>query len=395
MARLIFMTDFSESYARGLLQGILNYSRHCEPWVVCRMPLSFRATNGIEGVVDFALRWKADAIIGQFHDSDDVGLFKENGIIAISQDFQSKFLSIPRIAGEYLASGRMCADYFIRRGYRNFAFYGLKGMVWSDERKEGFCDEILSRTSNASVSVQEGLSLSDTWWYDMTGLGRWLESLPKPVAIMACDDNRAYHILEACQHAKRIRIPEDVSVLGIDNDESICLLSSPQISSLNQNTEQAGFETAKMIDEALALPPSQRFDCLHDIVAMATFITARGSTGAFVHKNEVLMKVMTYINRNTDKNISVCEIADVSNMSRRSLETLFKREIGTSIYQYVLDVKVEKMTELLRAGLSVQETAQALGYDDSKSMCRTFKAKTGMTPSEFISMSVEKQAFFL
>lgn len=388
MARLIFMTDFSESYAIGLLQGILNYSRRHEPWVVCKMPLSFRDKHGIQEVVSFALRWKADAIIGQFYDTDDVSLFVENGIIAIAQNYQSDFTNIPNITGEHKRGGSICADYFIKRGYKNFAFYGLRGMVWSDERREGFCDEVTKRIKSCTINVQEGFNLANTWWYDISTLTLWLESLPKPVAILACDDCRAYHIIEASQQSKNIHIPDDISILGIDNDKSICLLSSPQISSLNQNTEQAGYDTAKMIEKALQLPPEKKFNFLHNIVTKVTFITTRNSTDAYIHDNPIISKVLTFINHNINKKITVTDIVSIVNMSRRLLETTFRKEMGISIYQYILKMKVGKMTELFMDGYSIQETSQELDIIDIKGMSRTFKKHTGMSPSEFCNTKV-------
>lgn len=382
------MTDFSESYAIGILQGILEYSRHNSPWVVCKMPLSIRDKYGIVEVVNFAKRWKADAIIGQFLDTDDVSLFRKNGIIAIAQDYQSKFTNIPCITGEYVRSGYIGADFFIERGYRNFAFYGLKGMVWSDERRRGFCEEIGRKVENPTINIQESIDLVNTWWYDISVLTSWLKSLPKPVAILACDDSRAYHIIEACQQDSSLKIPEEIAVLGIDNDESVCLLSSPQLSSLSQDTKQAGYDTAKMIDEAMMLPLDKRFDAVHDIIAKVTFITTRDSTDAFQHSNKVISRVLTFINQNIGNRISVSDVVSVAGMSRRSLETTFKKEIGISVYQYILKMKVKRMTELFRQGYSISEVAQALDYDDLKSMSRTFKHYVGLTFSEFIERNV-------
>lgn len=388
MARLLFMSDFTESYATNLLKGILRYSRLHDPWVVCKMPLAFRDKRGILEVADFASQWKADAIIGQFYDTDKVEVFQQRGIIAIAQDYQSRFANIPNITGEHRRGGQLCADYFIRRGYHHFAFYGLKGMVWSDERKEGFCQEIAKRVKNSSLFLQEEMNLDDTWWYNMSELTAWLDSLPKPVAILACDDNRAYQIVEACQQTRRMRIPDDIAILGIDNDESVCLLSSPQLSSLNQGTEEAGYETARMIDLTLQQPLEKRFQNLHDVINKVTFITTRNSTDAFIHQNRPISQALSYISKNIYKPITVDAILGEITMSRRNFETLFRKEMNISIYQYVLNVKVEKMKELLMSGYSIQQVAQELSIDNLKGMSRTFKQHVGMTMTEFVLTSL-------
>lgn len=382
------MTDFSESYANKLLKGIMRYSHEHDPWVVCKMPLSLRDNGRMDEVVKFAVSWKADAIIGQFLPTDDVDAFSREGIIAIAQDYQQKFPTINNISGDYAASGRICADYLIKKRVRNFGFFGLKGMVWSDERRDSFIEEIRSRVPDATVSVQEKYDISETWWYDLDGVGEWLRELPKPVAVLACDDNRAYYIIEAAKLAggEDMRIPEDIMVLGIDNDESLCQLCSPQLSSLNQDAEEAGYETARFIDELLSLPVSERTTRIQDIIVKPTFVTTRRSTDAVLHPNPYISRILHYIINNIKEHISVDDVVALVPMSRRLLESTFRREMGTSIYQYIIRMRVEKMKDLMVNGYSPLNAADQLGID-YKIIARSFKRLTGMTPGEFAEQS--------
>ncbi|MBR1794771.1 MAG: substrate-binding domain-containing protein, partial [Bacteroidales bacterium] len=277
------MTDFSEAYANKLLQGIMRYSHEHEPWVVCKVPLRLRDSGRLEEVVRFTVAWKADAIIGQFRSVDDVDGFRRNGIIPIAQDYRQHIPGIVNISGDYALSGRICADYFIEKGVKSFAFFGLHGFVWSDERRDSYFAQIRSRMPEASTSLLEKYDADEAWWYDLERITKWLRSLPKPVGILACDDQRAYYIMEASKlGGEGMRIPNDIMVLGVDNDETVCQLTSPALSSLNQATEDAGYNAAKVIDQLLALPPSQRFKEVEDIVVRPTFITARSSTDAFI-----------------------------------------------------------------------------------------------------------------
>ena len=143
MARVIFLTDFSEAYARELLLGMARYAHDtAQAWSLCRLPLSIRDKFGIEAVVEWAVRMKADAVIGQFYNTDNGGLFRENGIIAIAQDFKKRFTTIPNITGPHHLAGRMAAEYFLKKGFRNFAFYGTRGIDFSDERCQGFRETV-------------------------------------------------------------------------------------------------------------------------------------------------------------------------------------------------------------------------------------------------------------
>jgi len=384
MARVLMMTDFSESYANKLLSGIMRYSHEHEPWTVCKVPLSLRDSGRMQELVDFATRWKADAVIGQFRSGDPVEGFLDRGIITLAQDFQQRFPNLINISGDYYLSGEMAADYFIEKGVRYFAFYGIPGMVWSEERLEGFSARIRERLPDATVSVHMKTSLQEIWWYDTDSLTEWLAALPKPVAILGCDDNIAYQIIEAVTQVGRedMRIPDDILVMGVDNDASVCQMCSPQLSSINQEVEHAGYQAAALIDELLAFPPAERRSRYRDIIVKPSYITTRQSTDAYIHQNPYVSKVMYYVNENLGSRIKVESLVDLVPMSRRMLETTFARETGISLYQYIIRARVNRMKDLINAGHSPLRAADELGTE-YKIIARNFKNLTGMTPAEY------------
>lgn len=384
MARIIFLTDFSEAYARDLLLGIARYAHDTgQAWSLCRLPLSIRDQPGIGTVIDWAHRMRADAIIGQFHDTTDVDLFAREGIIAIAQDFKARFPTIPNITGPHYEAGRMGAEYFIKKGFRHFAFYGMRGFVWSDERYQGFRDTVRRANPDYTFSALNSISQNNLWFYDPIQLTTWLQSLPKPVALMACDDNLAYHITEACHQAGEgggnFRIPDDIAVLGVDNDETICRLASPNLSSLSQNVEQSGYDVALLIDRLLR-DPSAGWE---DVMVRPTHIVTRQSTDIFANNDPHIAEVLKYIHKHISRKIQVDDLVRLVPLSRRLLEERFKRSMGRSIYDYVIKERIEKMAQLLCEGHSVSEAAVELGFSDIKNVSRTFKQIKGMTPSEY------------
>ena len=391
MARVIFLTDFSEAYARNLLLGIARYANETgEPWSLCRLPLSIRDKFGIEAVVKWAKKMKADAVIGQFFNTDNVELFRKNGIIAVAQDFKMRFTTIPNITGPHRLAGKIGAEYFLKKGFRHFAFYGTRGIVWSDERFLGFQKAIQNANPEFTLSALRSKAQSDLWHYDPTQLITWLESLPKPVAIMACDDNQAYHITEACQQiggGGKFRIPDDIAVLGVDNDETICKLSAPNLSSLNQNIEQGGYEVARMIDRMIRNPESG----WEDILVIPTYITTRQSTDIYTNSDPHIGLVLKFIHENISQKILVDNLVGLVPLSRRLLETRFKKSMGTSIYDYILQVRIEKMMQLLCEGMSISEASMELGFSDIKNVSRMFKQLKGMTPSEYRQMVIRSK----
>lgn len=379
------MTDLSESYANKLIKGMAKYSFERTPMVMCKMPLSVYVSGGIEKVLEFAVRWNADAIIGQFDEKDDLDIFRKNGIIAIAQDYRKRFSGVTNITADYSAQGRVAARYLISQGARNFGFYGLAGMVWSDERREGFISEISSSLDGAVVSVIERSCMDEIWWYDLGMVTDWLRNLPKPVAILACDDNMAFHIIEACNQADEpgLRIPEDVMLMGMDDDESLCQLCSPPLSSFKPMVEHAGYCVAKLLDDRMHLPLEKRFSDIYDVRVMPGSVVTRRSTDIFFHENPYIKKVCDYIQRHYTENIKVDELVSLVPMSRRLLEKLFLSEMKVSIHQFIIRLRIDRMIALMTQGNSPQVAADIMNMD-SKALSRSFKSVMGKTPTDYM-----------
>lgn len=226
MARIIFLTDFSEAYARGLLLGIARYAHDTgQAWSLCRLPLSIRDKFGIEAVID----WRCACVPMPSSDSSTTRTTSNCSPATASSPSHriSKPASrrSPTSPDPHYRAGQMGAEYFLKKGFRHFAFYGTRGIVWSDERYQGFRETVRQANPEFTFSALRNTSQTDLWLYDPIQLTTWLQSLPKPVAIMACDDNQAYHITEACLQAEggrggKFRNPDDIAVLGVDNDET-------------------------------------------------------------------------------------------------------------------------------------------------------------------------------
>lgn len=380
MVKLILMTDFTENYANSLLKGILKYSHQTEPWVVCRMPPSFRKMNGIDGVIRWAEEWQADAIIGQFEPQDEVDRFREHGIIAIAQDYKQRFANIPNITSNYIAAGRKVAEFFYIKGFSNFAYYGYDNVVWSDERGIGFREGLIENgVDSKHIYEFKKQSLDDLWYYESQPLKEWLAALPKPIAVFACDDTRASKIIEIC-NTMSLRVPIDVAVLGVDNDEITCLLSYPELSSMSLDVEKAGFETAELImrmRENNHLKP-------HDVIVHDTVIVERTSTDIFATHNPHVLKALWYIHMNLSHPMSVDDVVAQVPVSRRLLEQEFREETSTSVYEYISRLRMNKLAQLLlMEDESIDTLAVRIGLNDSKNLSRQFKAYKGMTPIEY------------
>ena len=385
--RLLFITDFTEQFAYRFLRGILNYSQGTEHWVVCKMPPSYMRQLGIEGVVAWAKEWRADVVIAQFDPEDDVTLFRKNGIVALAQDYISKFDTIPNITGDYVRTGVMAAEYFLSKGYTNFGFFGYNGVCWSDERCESFRKRVaMSSPEDQNFYMYDGQNIDNMWYYDQSELTAWLQSLPKPIAIMACDDNQGNILLQACELCG-INVPFDVAILGVDNDEILCNMSNPSMSTINVDIERGGADAAAMAERMVKDPDYKG----EDIVLQPLSVVERLSSSLFATNDKEVLMALRYIQANIDTKISVSDILDCVPISRRLLETRFKNMTGMTIYNYISLKRINRFAQLLLStNDSVSEIAARLDECDAKSISRRFKEIKGCTPSEYRRKKLHK-----
>ena len=351
------------------------------------MPPAFKEKIGLPGVVKFARDWGADAVIGQFEETDDISLFRKNGIVVVAQDFKKRFQTIPNITADYLGTGRMAARFYIDRGFRNFGFFGFNEVCWSDERCEGFRREVEAAGYGDSFYAYNLQEIDHLWYYERDRLRDWLQMVPKPIGIMACDDNQGNNLIEAC-HAAGIRIPEEVSIMGVDNDELLCSLGSTTLSSIFVDIEEGGYRTAELIEKLVANPDAR----VEDIVLKPVKIVGRISTAAFATDDAQIQKAVQFIHRNYQKKISVKDVIAEVALSRRLLERRFKAVTGQTLYQYISDLKIKRFAELLLdTDDQVVGIALSLGENDTKSISRRFKQIYGCSPNEWREQNQQKR----
>ena len=381
---LLFITDFTEQFAYRLLKGVMEYAQETEPWMVFKMPAEYKRQLGLEKVVEWAVEHDIDVVIGQFEPDEDVCAFGRKGIVAIAQDYIVKFHNIPNITADYDGTGAMAARRFLSRGFQNFGFVGYHGVCWSDERCEGYRKVI--EAAGFEVKVYDRQQISSIWNFDMRSLSEWLLSLPKPVSIMACDDNQGNILIQAC-NACGIKVPSEVAILGVDNDEILCNMSVPSLSSINVDIERGGYEAARMASQ---MASSSSFEG-SDIVMRPMNIVTRTSSNVFATRDPAILKVLQYIGENIERRIDVPDVLSQVPLSRRLLEQRFRKETGTTIYQYITSLRMDRFAQmLLESNEPISEIAAKLDEPDTKSISRRFLAVKGCTPSEFRRRELRK-----
>lgn len=344
------------------------------------MPPAYKRQLGIEGVVAWAKEWRADVVIAQFDPDDDVTLFRKNGIVALAQDFIAKFDSIPNITGDYALTGTMAAEYFLSKGFKDFGFFGYNGVCWSDERCDAFRQRIEKSTGGGGqFYMYDRQNINNVWYYDQSILSDWLLSLPKPIAIFACDDNQGNILLQACESCG-LNVPFDIAIIGVDNDEILCNMSDPPMSTVNVDIERGGFDTAAMVDR-MVKDPSYLGE---DVVMKPLSVIERLSSSVFATDDKEVLAALIFIQANIDSKIQVTDVLKNVPLSRRLLEQRFKAMTGTTIYSYISFHRIERFAQLLiSSNDSITDIAARMDEFDTKSISRRFKDFKGCTPSEY------------
>jgi LacI family transcriptional regulator len=292
----------------------------------------------------------------------------------------------PSVQPDNLEVGRIGARHFIDRGYRHLAFCGPADWSWTRRRGTAFretalragctCDLFLPAHSGGYHHRFESAARPAQTWARAGELRDWVNGLPKPVGIMGCHDQRAAHVLEACRILK-IQVPQEVAVVGVDNNEMICESQYPPLTSIDLNGSRTGYEAAAMLDRLLSgLPLPERH-----VMIPPKEVVARMSSDILAVENETVVDALRFIQKNFDQMISVDAVARFVGISKSNLEALFRKSLGGSVGEEIRRCRLERIQVLLLdRSLNLKAIAQQVGLRSSSYLVSFFEHQTGETP---------------
>jgi LacI family transcriptional regulator len=366
--KVILLIESSRASGRSLLRGVANYARHHGPWAFYWEP------RGLEKVWPRLKRLRADGII--LRDVEKVDDVIRCGLPAIVVGHRKDAVAgVANVMTDSPRIGTMAADHLLDCGFRHFAYCGFDGIPWSDIRGRNFADRVAAagfqshffrrpRRATRSGDSEEQL------------LAAWLRSLPRPIGVMACNDDRGQHVIEACKLAG-LRVPDEVAVIGADNDELVCELSDPPMSSVAINFERAGYESAELLARLMA----GRRAASKAIVVRPTHVIARQSTNILAIEDAHVAKALRFIRLHGRETIQVGDVVAASGLSRRVLEKRFRKLLGRSLLNEIRAVRVAQICRLLaETNLSVSQIADSLGYTSIEHIARYFRSEMKMSP---------------
>ncbi len=372
----------AHEYAYGLdkIKGISNYYRKHSAWEIHRSTLSqpFVMPEELRG-------WAGDGVIGQIYNEADSRNLRSLGIPVVNTASSGDLATdVPSVAMDNHAIGRMAAEHLVECKLDHFAFIGPAGLTHAQERYEGF-SQGLEKAGATCVMLEcshgEAVDshVSEEELVNPASLQEVLRGLELPIGIMASSDRVGFAVLEACRRLG-LRSPEDVAVMGVDDDDIYCNFAYSSMTSIDPDAEKVGFTAAAMLDKLMAGEPLEE----QHVLISPKRIVFRNSTDMTRSDYPEVARALRFIRSHADEFIDVTNVLDVVPVSRRWLETKFKEEVGHGIYQEILRIHIERAKELLAAtDWPVSRIARESGFANTERIEFAFQKKQGLSTAEY------------
>lgn len=380
MRKVFLSIEQNRGYGRGLISGITHYSKLYGPWnFYTGTPFYYRQSQKDQKTLDIMKQWRPDgAIMREDSDMDKIlGLGIPSIFITYTQIKVPGFISL---LGDHKLSGRLAAEHFLGRGFKKFAYCGIPNKYWSLYRGESFRTRIAQAGYEVDFFPFEGSALKLNWLSDQDHLKNWLLRLPKPIGLMTCTDDRAQNVIEACK-ACNIRVPEDVAVVGVDNDELLCNLLNPPLSSVALDAFQAGYQAAEALDNLM----NGRFsDIEKTIVAQATHVVTRQSSDIFAVEDHEVRTALDYISKNAKKAIQVKDVAGACGLTIRTIQKKFKYHLAKPVSEEIDRTRIELICKLLvESPKTINQIANEFDFIGENHFSRYFRRLMKMSPTAY------------
>ncbi|MBA2113785.1 AraC family transcriptional regulator [Bremerella alba] len=375
MRRVALIIETSRTYGRDLLRGIKRFTQEHEPWSL------FVEARDLDSKPPTWLRsWHGDGILTRSGSKAIATAVRRTGIPSIemrSRRWNTKMFHLG-IDNGLVAS--MVAEHFLERGFQHFGVFALDVEPFFIERRKNFVSYLKQRGFDCSVFRQPGrFEKAEEWESQQRQLMDWICDLPRPTAIMACTDQLGCWLLDACFRLS-IRVPEDVAVVGVENDELLATMSTPPLSSVRFPGEQLGYEGARMLERMM-----QGEDLSNQSKLMAPLgIETRQSSDIVAIEDPWLSRAIQIIRERATDGLNVSNVLSEVPLSRSSLERGFRQYLGRSPNEEIVRVRVEHVCRLLReTDISLDGIAQRTGFTRAQYMLQVFRKHKGTTPGAY------------
>jgi LacI family transcriptional regulator, galactose operon repressor len=373
--QVALIIESSVSYGRSILQGIAHYMSSHHRWSVYfeqhelgAAPPHWLDSSHWDGIL---CRPTAPALVNRL---------KRMKVPVVDLNDLYEGLEFPWVGSNHRSIGSLGANHFVERGFRHFAFCSFSNELWAEQRRDGFCSVV--EKENRPIPVYESLwrgAAVSRWDLEIEHIAKWVASLPKPVGIMACNDARALHLLDAC-HQTGMLVPEEVAVVGVDNEEIFCELSNPALSSVAPDAERIGYLAAELLDKLMSgeSPPSRKI--LVDPIRIVT----RRSSDTLAIRDRTVAAAIRFISEQALHGCTVSDVTKHVRVSRSFLERKFRQYLKRSPQMEIRRVQGIRIKQLLaETDFTLEKISELSGFEHPEYMSVVFKRMFHITPGEY------------
>lgn len=379
LKNVMIMISRSDSFGTNLIVGIIEYSKLCGDWALTTdLPPYLEKQQQSQS--PYSLQSAGfDGVIAYIPNKDKANMinFDIPAVIAHETD-EAKVHSLPYIVCDNREIGKLAALFFKEKGFTNIGFLGFVEFQWSIERQKSFKnanEEIGLATNTFLLSASVFNSKTDNQQQIIT----WFTELKKPAAILCANDDLGLYLIRLCKNAG-IKVPDQIAILGVDNNEIDCNLTTPSLSSISYNSQKAGLQAAEILNKLIdGKKISQK-----KILISPVEVINRMSTDIFAIADSDVLEAIKFIKINSRNPIQVDDVAVAVNISRRNLSRKFMKALGRSISSEIKRANIEDICHMLTdTNMSVSKIAYRTGFTNASHISRYFKMQTGSTPLEY------------
>ena len=365
--------DPTLAYHRRIVRGIMEHVQRGAGW---RIFIESRSAD----MVPDARTWRGDGVIAFFGDRRTEKLVAELRVPAVSieRGLDGVSTKIPVVATDNDAIGRLGAEHFLERGFRHLAYCGAaEREYWCEPRGVGFAEA--ARAAGATCSLfSRRQKIARDWPSTLASIAEWIAALPPQTGILASNDARARHVMEACRMLGR-RVPEDVAVLGVDNDEMLCEVTTPSLSSIEHDARRIGRLAAGMLGDMMDGRP-----CQGTVLVPPAGVVARRSSDALAIDDPGVSAAIDFLRANVRQAVHVEDVARASGLSLSTLKTRFKQAVGRPVHAELQRLRIDEARRLLATTeFPVKKVAALVGFTDISHFTTAFRRLTGVPPGRY------------
>jgi LacI family transcriptional regulator len=380
--RVAILYPASVPWFAHCLDGIRRYARDHGEWQIISSPPTLSGAEESALTLRSMRGWKGDAIIVASNDQRELRQARRMAIpvVNLAGGLRGPY-GVPRVMVNHFAAGRMAAEHLLGRGLRHLAFFGWSNLWYSEERQRGFFERAEEAGVKCAAFLQRSGEEADMSWPKRVARpAKWLAALPRPTGIFAVQDYRAQFLVEVCEEAK-LRIPEDIALVGMDNDETVCEHSVPTITSVSRNSERIGWEAMALLDRMTHGEPAPT----EDLLLEPDRVVARQSTEGIFCTDPLVRRAVQVIRERLHAQVNVADLAERLGVSKRTLEMRFRDTAGSSPHEFLTRLRVERAQALMHVPekRTVKRIALECGFGTAATVYAAFRRHTGESPGSF------------